>query len=171
MHSYSRRNNQFKFHILQKDSSYIAIYNGDSINHVLDDLEEQGYIYIDWIRAETSIKAIEQWKKSQKVEVTRLNRKIQELQKHIEELELEIESLKKESQSSREFKTNFNFNKISAYAIMGLADNCADLDSIKRNYKRLSNIYHTDKIKGETKNDEMMKMINDAYNTLTKNKS
>ncbi|GHA32760.1 J domain-containing protein [Photobacterium aphoticum] len=168
MRSSSRRRNQYKFHILRKESSYIAIYDNEDVNVILDDLEEQGYLYLDYIRAKNSVLAVDKWQQVQKEEVARLHHKNRELQETIDALEKEIEQLEKNSRSNTSGSRTRGLNDLSPYSIIGVPEGCDDLQLIKKNHKRLSHIYHADKLQGAVSSDEMMKLINGAYELLTK---
>ncbi|EME0903927.1 DnaJ domain-containing protein [Vibrio parahaemolyticus] len=168
MRSFSRRRNEFKFHILRKESDYIAIYDSDGADVILDDLEEQGYFYLDWIRAKNSVIAVEKWQQTQREEVARLQHKNRELQETIDALEKEIEQLEKLSRNSPRSTRSNGLNDFSPYAILGVPEGCSDLQLIKKNYKRLSHIFHGDKSQSSETSDDMMKLINSAYEILKK---
>lgn len=52
-----------------------------------------------------------------------------------------------------------------AYAFLGLKPG-ASIDEVKRNYRNLARVFHSDK--GNVMNDEAMKLINRAYERITK---
>ncbi len=54
-----------------------------------------------------------------------------------------------------------------AYAILGLKPD-APLEDVKRHYRNLAMAFHSDK--GTAMNDEAMKLLNRAYETITKGK-
>ena len=63
-----------------------------------------------------------------------------------------------------------NFEQINqARELLGLGE-AATLRQVKQAYKRVANRYHPDKCKDpdKTKCDEMMKMINEAYELIMK---
>ncbi len=53
-----------------------------------------------------------------------------------------------------------------AYAVLGLKPD-APLEDVKKHYRQLANVFHTDK---GGMNDEAMKLINRAYERITKGK-
>jgi len=52
-----------------------------------------------------------------------------------------------------------------AYSVLGLKPD-ASLDDVKRNYRNLARLFHSDK--GTAMNDEAMKLINRAYERISK---
>jgi DnaJ-class molecular chaperone len=55
-----------------------------------------------------------------------------------------------------------------AYSVLGLKPD-ATLDEVKRNYRNLARAFHSDK--GTAMNDEAMKLLNRAYDRITKGKN
>lgn len=55
--------------------------------------------------------------------------------------------------------------RADAYAILGLKPG-ASMEDVKKHYRNLARVFHIDK--GNVMNDEAMKLINRAYESLTK---
>ena len=171
-----RRPNEQIFNILKKGEEYIAIFKTDGSNFILDDLENQGYVYLDKIRAKDSITAINRWKYSQGERVAHLenkNRELQELvrvlEEYIDNLEKAINDLENEFEIKNWKKEEKNIINMSFYTVLGVPDKCKDFEIIKKNYQKLTSIYHADKLGGNPLySDEMMKIINNAYKKINK---
>ena len=166
--------NKHVFNILKKGDEYIAVAESGIPSCILGDLEDQGYVYLDRIRANDSTAAIKRWDYLQRERVAQLEQKNRELEEVVKVLEesiddlekaiIDLETALKENDKEVEMK---NINAMSYYTILGVPDNCTDLDLIKRNYKKLSSIYHVDKVGGhKSYSDEMMKIINNSYNKI-----
>ena len=171
-----RRPNEQIFNILKKGEEYIAIFESDSSNFILDDLENQGYVYLDRIRSKDSTTAIKRWCYSQDERVAYLEQKNRELQEVVKVLEQSIDDLEHAiSDLENEFKVKGqsmkaeNVDELSIYTILGVPNRCKDTQLIKKNYQKLSSIYHADKVGGNASySDEMMKIINNAYKQVSK---
>ncbi|ENO1827637.1 hypothetical protein BBM40_19565 [Vibrio parahaemolyticus] len=151
--------NYYSYTVLKRNDEFLAVIQNQNTYWELGHYYEQGYTYFMDVSAFNANSAVEIAKQNENSEIGRLQAELASLRQQYQELLNENSRLK--------FSNNRSFtvpsNNIDPLEVLGFRE-MPSASELKNSYRSLSHKLHKDK----GGNDFLMRMIKEAYDTLSK---